>query len=360
MAYTLGIDLGTTYSAAAVGRDDRIDVFGLGTTAPVIPSVVVLRDDGSVLTGEAAERRSIHEPTRTAREFKRRLGDPVPIVLGGTPYGPEALMAHLLREIVNAVSERQGEGPALVVLAHPANYSEYKKGLLEESARLAGLDLATVRYISEPAAAAVSYARAERVEPGELVAVYDFGGGTFDAAVVRKTADGFDLLGRPEGMERLGGIDIDQAVLAHVDRSLDGMIGQLDGNDPSVRAPLARLREDARLAKESLSADTDTTLMIALPGLSTEVRLTREELESMIRPRVRETVEALERAVGSAGAQMSDVSRVLLIGGSSRIPLVARDRARGDRPTGCSRRASEARGRHRGSGGLPAGRRRGG
>ena len=322
LGYAVGIDLGTMYSAAAVGRDGRAEAFGLGVTAPVIPSVVVLRDDGEILTGEAADRRSVNEPTRTAREFKRRLGDPVPVILGGTPYGAEALMAHLLRDIVSVVAEREGEPPNVIVLTHPANYTDYKKGLLEESARQAGLDLSTVRFISEPEAAAVSYAHQQRVEPGEVVAVYDFGGGTFDAAVVRKTETGFELIGNPEGMDRLGGVDIDQAVLAHVDQSLDGMLTQLDADDPAVRSGLARLRDDARQAKEALSTDTDTTVLVSLPGLQTEVRLTREELEGMIRPRIRETVDALARAVASAGIEMDDVSRILLVGGSSRIPLV--------------------------------------
>ena len=97
MEYSLGIDLGTTYSAAATAHDDRVEIFQLGERAATIPSIVVLRADGEVLTGDAAERRSLAEPTRTAREFKRRLGDPTPIILGGTPYGAEALLAHLLR-----------------------------------------------------------------------------------------------------------------------------------------------------------------------------------------------------------------------------------------------------------------------
>ena len=97
MEYSLGIDLGTTYSAAAISRDGRVEIFPLGERAATIPSVVVLRADGEVLTGEAAERRALAEPTRMAREFKRRLGDPTPIILGGTPYGAEALIAHLLR-----------------------------------------------------------------------------------------------------------------------------------------------------------------------------------------------------------------------------------------------------------------------
>jgi len=323
MTYALGVDLGTTYSAAAVGRDGRVEVCTLGSTAPAIPSVVVLRADGDVLVGEVADRRSIAEPTRTAREFKRRLGDPTPIVLGGTPYGAEALMAHLLRSIVAQVSEREGERPDHIVLTHPANYGPYKLGLLEEAARLAGLELDSVRYLSEPQAAAIAYAQAQRVEPGELVAVYDFGGGTFDAAVVRRTDTGFELVGVPEGMERLGGIDVDTAVLAHVNTSVDGMLSELDPADGSTRSALSRLRDECRLAKEALSTDTDTSIPVSVPGLQTEVRLTREELEGMIRPRIAETIEALQRAVASAHISMDEVSRILLVGGTSRMPIVA-------------------------------------
>ena len=321
--YALGVDLGTTYSAAAVARGDTVEVCTLGTTAPQIPSVVVLREDGEILTGEAAERRAVGEPARTGREFKRRLGDPVPIIVGTTPYGAEALMAHLLRSIVEQVTAREGSAPERIVLTHPANYSEYKMGLLREAARLAGLDLDRVSLVTEPEAAAISYARQQRVEPGEVVAVYDFGGGTFDAAVVRKAADGFEPIGSPEGMERLGGIDIDQAVLSHVDAALGGLVSAADASDPQVRAGQARLRDECRRAKEALSTDTDTSIPVALPGVQTEVRLTRDELEAMVRPRVAETVQALERAIRSSGVEPGDVTRVLLVGGSSRMPVVA-------------------------------------
>jgi molecular chaperone DnaK (HSP70) len=166
VGYVVGIDLGTVYSAAAVGRDGRVEIFDLGATASVIPSVVVVREDGEILTGEAAERRSVNDPARTAREFKRRLGDPVPIILGRTPYGAEALMAHLLRAVTDAVTEREGEPPLVIALTHPANYTDYKKGLLQDAAAQAGLDLSRVRLVSEPEAAAISYAAQQRVEPG--------------------------------------------------------------------------------------------------------------------------------------------------------------------------------------------------
>ncbi len=319
----LGIDLGTTYSAAAIMRGSTVEPCVLGTIAAQIPSVVVHRENSEILTGEAAERRAASEPTRTAREFKRRLGDPVPIIVGGTPYGAEALMAEMLDAIVRQVTQREGEPPTTIVLTHPANYSEYKRGLLREAARLAGLDLDRVRLITEPEAAAIAYAHQQRIDPGEIIAVYDFGGGTFDAAVVRDTADGFELIGTPEGMERLGGIDFDQAVLFHVDTVLDGMVSAADGSDPQVLAGQARLRDECRRAKEALSNDTDATIAVSIPGVQTDVRLTRDELEQMVRPRIAETVKALQRAIASAGIAADDVSRVLLVGGSSRMPIVA-------------------------------------
>jgi len=323
MGYQLGVDIGTSYSAAAVNRGGAVEVVTLTPSNPVMPSVVLLKQNGEVLVGETAVRRGIDEPTRVARAFKRRLGDPTPLVLGGTPYGAESLMAHLLTEVVRVVSEREGAAPDRVVLTHPANYGPYKLDQMREVARLAGLDLAKVSFVTEPEAAAISYAATNRVEPGEVVAVYDFGGGTFDAALVRRDANGFSLIGRPEGMDRLGGIDIDAAILEYVDSVLGGRIEALDPNDRAVQSGVSRLNDDCRLAKEALSTDTDTTISVSLPGLQDRVPLSRAQLEAMIRPRINETIDALVRAVATADLDISQVGRVLLVGGSSRIPLVA-------------------------------------
>lgn len=322
-AYALGVDLGTTYTAAAVARQSTAEPLPLGTEAAQIPSVVLIREDGEVLVGDAAERRAAAEPTRAAREFKRRLGDPVPIVIGGQPVAVETLMGYLLAEVVRRATEQEGEPPSLVVLTHPANYSDYKTGLLRAAASAAGLADDQVELITEPEAAAIAYSRQARIDTGEVVAVYDFGGGTFDAALVRRGTDRFELIGVPEGMERLGGIDFDQAVLAHVDSTLDGLVAGADRNDPQTRPAQARLRVDCRRAKEALSTDSDTTIPVAVPGVNTEVRLTRDEFESMVRPRVGETVRALERAIASAQIDIDDVSRILLVGGTSRMPIVA-------------------------------------
>ena len=322
MPYELGVDLGTTYSAAAVHRDGRTSIVTLGNRAPAVPSVVLLRSDGDLLTGEAASRRAAAEPERVAREFKRRLGDPTPLILGSTPYSAEALMARLLRWIVEAVTEREGEAPRAVGMTHPANWGEYKRDLLAQAVRIAGLDKATL--LSEPEAAAIHYASLERVEPGTLVAVYDLGGGTFDAAVLRKRGDQtFEVLGQPEGIERLGGIDFDEAIFRYVLRAVGDPVQALDADDPAVMAAFVRLREECIEAKEALSSDTETSIPVLLPNVQTEVRLTRSEFEAMVRPTLSDTIDALKRALRSAGIEASELDKVLLVGGSSRIPIVA-------------------------------------
>lgn len=321
LGYSLGIDLGTTFTAAALVRDERAEVVALGNHAATIPSMVFLREDDNVLIGDAAERRGLQEPARLAREFKRRLGDSAPIMLDRSPFSAERLMAAMLRQIVADVTARQGAAPDRVAVSHPANWGQFKIDLLRQSVELAGLQDAT--FVTEPIAAAVQYASTERVDVGDVVAVYDLGGGTFDAAVLRKTADGFETLGRPQGIERLGGIDFDEAVVTHVRRTIGDVIAQLDPNDPASRSALARLRQECVSAKESLSSDSDATVAVLLPNVQTQVRITRAEFEDMIRPLLRETLESTRRAVDSAGLQLSDVKAVLLAGGSSRIPLVS-------------------------------------
>jgi actin-like ATPase involved in cell morphogenesis len=319
-SYQLGIDLGTTYTAAAVAREGQIEVVGLGNRAAAIPSVIHLAGDGTILTGEAASRRAATEADRVAREFKRRIGDPTPILVGGTPYSAEALSAKLLRWVIEKVSQLEGGPPSHLTVTYPANWGPYKQELFGQAIRLAG---ATATTLTEPEAAAIAYAANERVARGALVAVYDLGGGTFDAAVLRKTADGFEILGQPEGIERLGGIDFDEAVVGHVRDALGGALEQIDPGDTAAMAALAQLRRECVEAKEALSSDTDTSIAVLLPNVQTDVRLTRAEFEHMIRPTLSETVEAMRRALASASVEPGQITAVLLVGGSSRIPLVA-------------------------------------
>ena len=162
--YDLGVDFGTTFTAAAVQRDGRVDVAHLGDRAAAVPSVLYAGEDGGWLFGEPANRRGLGSPERVAREFKRRIGDPAPIILGGSPYSADALAAKLLAWVVSTVSAQQGGPPANITLTYPARWGPYKQDLLRQAADRAGLGTVTLR--SEPEAAALSYASAARVGAG--------------------------------------------------------------------------------------------------------------------------------------------------------------------------------------------------
>ena len=296
-------------------------MFTLGDRTVVTPAVVYARDDGSLVTGEAANRRAVSSPERVGREFKRRLGDPTPVMLGGAPHAVTSLLAALLNDTVAKVTETEGGPPANVVLTHPANWGPYRRELFEEVPQLAGVPQA--RMITEPEAAAAHYAAARHLADGDTVAVYDLGGGTFDATVLRKRAVGIDILGTPEGIERLGGVDFDDAILAHINFSSGGALSELDLSNPQTAIALARLRQDCIAAKEALSVDTEAAIPVFLPNRHFDIRLTRGEFEDMIRAQIESTIGALTRTLRSAQVEPADLNAVLLVGGSSRIPLVA-------------------------------------
>lgn len=320
MTYELGIDIGTTYTAAAVHRDGQVRIVELGNRAATAPSVLFLKDDDSLLAGDAANRRSVSEPNRVAREFKRRIGDPTAVLVGGAPYSSASLTAKLLAWVLARVTEHEGESPSSVVVTHPANWGPYKLDLFQQALRLA--DMTDAALCSEPVAAAVHHATLEPVKADMHVAVFDLGGGTFDAAVLRKDTDGFAILGQPEGIERLGGIDFDEAVFSFVQRSLGGIFEELDHQDPPTIAAVARLRADCVEAKEALSGDTEAVIPVVLPNVTTEVRITRAEFEDLVRPSLHDALDSLRRAIRSAGLEPKDIDLALLVGGSSRIPLV--------------------------------------
>jgi molecular chaperone DnaK len=333
MTYCLGIDVGTTYTAAAVARGGRAEMVALGHRATSVPTVVALTEERTFVVGDAAERRGAAHPESLAREFKRRVGDPTPLMLAGTPVPVNRLLAEVLSAVRRSVVEAEGGPPAATVVTYPANWGSFKQAVLEEAVRIAELGPTTL--LAEPVAAATWYAQAERVAAGGTVAVYDLGGGTFDAAVLEMGADGaFAVRGRPEGVEHLGGVDVDAAVVDHVLRTLgigsedpdgpDGP-GELDPDDPAAVRSLARLRRECVEAKEALSSETAVTIPVALPGREAEVRLERSELEELIAPLLAPTFTALRRAVESADLDAGDPDAVLLVGGASRMPLVGRE-----------------------------------
>ncbi|WP_248758893.1 Hsp70 family protein [Pseudarthrobacter sp. SSS035] len=327
MNYVLAVDVGTSFTAAAIVRIDhdasRVpESLPLGLRGTAVPSVVYYPEEGPILVGEAAERRGLDTPERVVREFKRRVGDDVPIAVGTLSLPAEDVFATMARWVADRAEEREGAPPSDIILSHPASWGVHRTQLI--LAALASKDLTKVTLISEPEAAALHYAAQVRVEAGSTIAVYDLGGGTFDTAVLKKTDAGhFELLGRPEGIEGLGGADFDAAVLRYVADHAGQGLADLDPSAPGALAALSRLRRECVEAKEALSADSEASISVLLPGIQQQVRLVRSDFEAMISEPIRETVDALERSLQDLGLTPDDLSAVLLIGGSSRIPLVA-------------------------------------
>jgi hypothetical protein len=324
MGYRLGVDLGTTYTAAVVHRPGTAPtVVSLGERAATMPSVLFLGADGTVLVGEPAERRAVTDPERVVRRFKRRIGDETPLLVGAAGDGltAHAIAAKMIALVADRVAEQEGGAPDAIAVTIPAAWVAHKKELL--TGALVREGLLGVTLVSEPAAAALAYADTGRLAAGSSVAVYDFGGGTFDAALLRAETDGrFTPVGSPSGLPNLGGIDFDDAVLAYVLGTAGPQTPGVDLDDPLHVTAMARLRRECVDAKEALSADTTATVPVLLGGAQTSVRLTRGEFEAMIAGAVEETCISLEAALVSAGLTSKNLDRILLTGGSSRIPLV--------------------------------------
>src|SRR5688572_23005044 len=326
-SFVLGIDVGTSFTAAAIGRrrpDGSVEIepLELGSRRTAVPTVVFLGDDGGVLVGEAAERRAIDQPERVVREFKRRIGDQTPIIVGELSVAPEDIFAVLAQWVVERAEQHEGGAPAVIALSHPASWGEHRLGLIRKA--LAGVGLGDVQLVSEPEAAGLHYLDRQKVDSGDAIAVYDLGGGTFDVALLRMESDeAFHLIGTPTGIEHLGGADFDQRIFEHVKSLAGDAFDGVDQTQPDEALALARVRRDCVDAKEALSFDAETVVPVLLPSAQARVRLVRSEFEQMIAADLGRTVETLRSAVADAELELGDLSTVLLIGGSSRIPAVA-------------------------------------
>ena len=319
--YGLGLDLGTSVIAAAVADDRGPEMFALGDGALTAPAAVYAGGDGRLVTGAAAARRGLSHPERYAGEIKRNLGNPTPVMLGGTAYAISDLLGALLKDVLTRVTERQGATPASVALTYPASWGPLRRRLFEDIAQSAGVVDAV--FATEPEAVATHFASTRPVGEGEVLAVYDLGGSTFDATVLRRTAQGFDVIGTPEGIERLGGTDFDEAILAHINYLTGGALSALDMSDPRTVVALARLRQECTLAKEALSVDVEAIIPVFLPNRHFQVTLSRGELEGLIRAPIESTIETLGRVIRAAEVDGRELTALLLVGGSSRIPAVA-------------------------------------
>ncbi|HEY8547630.1 MAG TPA: Hsp70 family protein, partial [Acidimicrobiales bacterium] len=293
----------------------------LGERGPTLPAVVVLHDDGSALVGEDAERLAGLELTRVARSLRH---DPLlqqsPITVAGEVRTPYELLRALYATMARRAGAIEGGVPRQVVLTHPVVPEGTRCETVE---RIADELFPGALVVPDPVAATVKLA-CDGVLPNDcLVAVYDLGGGTFDTSLVQRHDDRFSIVGDPAGVPDFGGIDIDDLVLDHVDRSLHGAVSRLDLGDPAAIDALHRLRWACRDAKERLSYETAVVIDVQLPGNPAVVEITRAELEAMLRPHLEHTVDVLIDMIDRSGVRSSDVDAVALVGGSSRIPAVA-------------------------------------
>ncbi|MEU4800890.1 Hsp70 family protein [Actinosynnema sp. NPDC023587] len=305
MPYVLGVDVGTTRTAAAVcrlggaGRAEP-ELVGLGGPGGGVASSLQLTADGAFAVGEPGD------PRWTATGFARRVGDDVPVALGSERYPAEELTALLVMWVAGQVADREGEPAARIVLAHPAGWGPHAKGLAHRALHAVGLP--DVTLLAEPLAAAASFGRGP-------VGVFDLGSHAFGAAVVRPP---FDLVARTEGVDQAAGADFDDLVFEHVRTVLGRPFTELDPDDPRTRGLHARLRRDCEAAKRVLSGAVETAIPVHLPSGVVEVPLTRARFEELIRPDVEHAVAVFERVVGGTPLEVT-----ALVGGSARIPLIS-------------------------------------
>ena len=232
MRYCLGVDIGSSAVTAAVADSSGVETVGLGRRSPRMPALVHVTPDGTILTGDDAVRATDLEPTWTARLLCRRLDDPAPIQLGERTCEVTDLLSTVLWDVLDRVTTLRGAAPEHVVLTRPAALGPRGRDLLAAAAGRAGRPDATTT--TAPLACGTWFARAGR--PGGRFAVYDFGGGAVETAVLRADAQGVELVGPPDGVPHLGGVELDELVREHLDTRLGGALSRWDPRSAGGRA----------------------------------------------------------------------------------------------------------------------------
>ena len=342
MGKIIGIDLGTTNSVVAVmeGGDPKVIVNEEGDR--LTPSVVAWDDQDQVLVGQIAKRQAVTNPEATVFSAKRFMGhryDEVKNELTRIPYQvvrrdngdvgfkvrgkeltPPEVSSHVLRKLKKAAEDYLGEPVTEAVITVPAYFNDAQRQATKDAGKIAGLDVK--RIVNEPTAAALAYGLDK--EKDHIIAVYDFGGGTFDVSILEVGDKVVDVIST-NGDTHLGGDDVDHKVMDYLIAEFKKDSGIDASKDKMV---LQRLKDAAEKAKIELSSKLETT--VNLPFLTADqsgpkhlnIRLTRAKLEAMIEDLVLATLEPCKKALADAGKTSSDIAEVVLVGGSTRIPLV--------------------------------------
>jgi len=331
----LGIDFGTTHTVAALaGADGRPQPL-LFDASFLLPSAVFAETGGRVLVGQDAARSARLDPTRFEPNPKRRIDDGM-LLLGDREVPVGDLVMAVIARVAEEWDRTVGRVRPEVTLTCPAMWGATRRRLLADAAQRAGFD--GVRLVAEPVAAATYFAKVlgREVPIGSAVVVHDFGAGTFDASVVARKATGFEVLA-VDGRDDIGGLDVDAAIVAHLEKTYADRdrVAWARLENPSTaeeRRAKRQLWDDVRVAKERLSRSPSADLM--LPLLDIDVHLTRAELEQLATPILEQTVRVTQGVMRWAKLSEGQVAGVFLVGGSSRMPLMATllHRALGEAP----------------------------
>jgi molecular chaperone DnaK len=318
----VGIDLGTTNSEIAGFVDGKAEVIGNGPRL-MLPSCVGLSPSGELLIGEAARNQMLLYPDRTVKSVKRLMGSNQSVTLGDRTFTPPEISALILRELVRWAELRLGTSVKKAVITVPAYFSDAQRNATREAGELAGLEV--VRMINEPTAASLAYGLDS--SGSRTVMIYDLGGGTLDVSIVRIDGDVTEVLAS-HGNNHLGGDDFDQKLVDHL-VELFRKEHNIDLRDQNPGA-YARLWWAAEAAKKQLSFEPYTTIreesLVVVDGrpLSLEAEISRTDYEAMIRPLLETTLDSASRALSDAGLVPAALDEILLVGGSTRTPMVVK------------------------------------
>ncbi len=320
MSKIIGIDLGTTNSCVAVMEGGQPTVIANAEGSRTTPSVVAFTKDGERLIGQVAKRQAVTNPDRTVISIKREMGTTYKVKIDGKDYTPQDISAMILSKMKETAESYLGETVTQAVITVPAYFNDSQRQATKDAGRIAGLDV--LRIINEPTAASLAYGLDK--EENQKILVYDLGGGTFDVSILDIGDGVFEVLST-NGNTRLGGDDFDQRIIDYVAEQFKKENG-IDLKQDRIAAQ--RLKEAAEKAKIELSGTA--TANINLPFITADatgpkhldITLTRAKFDELTSDLVEATVEPMRKALKDAGLSVDQLNKVILVGGSTRIPAV--------------------------------------
>ncbi|KOA21244.1 chaperone protein DnaK [Clostridium homopropionicum DSM 5847] len=321
MGKVIGIDLGTTNSCVSVMEGGNPVVIANAEGSRTTPSVVAFKENGERLVGQVAKRQAITNPDKTIISIKRHMGTDYRVNIDGKKYSPEEISAMILQKLKADAEAYLGETITEAVITVPAYFNDSQRQATKNAGKIAGLEVK--RIINEPTAAALAYGL-DKMDKNHKIFVYDLGGGTFDVSIL-ELGDGVFEVKATNGNTKLGGDDFDDKIMNYIAEDFKANYGIDLRND---KMALQRLKEAAEKAKIELSSSTKTN--INLPFITADATgpkhidmdLTRAKFDEITSDLVEATIEPMRKALSDAGLTISDIDKVVLVGGSTRIPAV--------------------------------------